>query len=101
MMKKSSVILIILVVLALIGAAAFYFFQSRDKAMDFTRSSDAPKIKGQITVAGDNYLGYWFITSPEFLRNLRQKGYTLNWVNDGGDYAGRHRQFNDGKYDLM
>ncbi|MBI2450277.1 MAG: OmpA family protein [Candidatus Nealsonbacteria bacterium] len=100
-MRKSTVILIILTVLALIGGIVFSILQSRDRAANFIRSSDAPRIKGTITVAGDNYLGYWFITSPEFLRNLRQKGYALNWVNDGGDYAARHKQFNDSKYDLM
>ena len=100
-MRKTSVVMLVIIVLALIGGALFYLKESRGRLANLNRASDAPKMKGEITVAGDNYLGYWFLTSDEFLRNLRSKAYAFNWLNDGGDYPGRLKAFNEGKYDII
>lgn len=101
-MKKGTLALLSLVGLLVVAGVVFRFtIGPRAERTDLQRASDAPRIKGEVTVAGDNYLGYWFLTSPEFAKRLRAKGYILKWVNDDGDYADRHKQFADGKYDIM
>jgi outer membrane protein OmpA-like peptidoglycan-associated protein len=52
-------------------------------------------------VGGDNYLGYWFLTSSELTARLRQRGYSLEFTNDHGNYEERHKKFTDGSYDVM
>ncbi|MBM2811647.1 MAG: nitrate transporter substrate-binding protein, partial [Chloroflexi bacterium] len=71
------------------------------QALGLLTASDAARIKGTIRIGGDNYLGYWFLTSSEFAQRLRQRGYSLSWTNDHGDYEERHKKFADGGYDLM
>jgi len=105
-MKKIISGLLILGFLLMIGAVVFYFFfmpgfQSSLQQEQVGKISEGSKIKDTIRVAGDNYLGYWFITSRELKVRLGQKGYALNWSNDGGNYAERQQKFNEGKYDLM
>ena len=46
-------------------------------------------------------LGYWFLTNREFTQRLRQRGYTLSWTNDQGNYADRHKKFAESRYDVM
>lgn len=100
-MKGSTKGIFIFLIIAFFASVAFYFFQSNSREKGLGLASDAPKIKAQITVAGDNYLGYWFLTSPVFIQDIRSKGYAINWINDGGDYADRHKKFSEGKYDIM
>lgn len=100
---KVVTILILVLVVGMLGAAVAVRFlvQPGNEKGDLGRASDAARIKGTITVAGDNYLGYWFITSPYFERKLRSYGYAVKWVNDGGNYAERHKKFSKGQYDIM
>ena len=101
-MKKATIALLSLVGLLVIAGVVFRFvIGPRLQETGLQRASDAPRIKGEVRVAGDNYFGYWFLTSPEFTKRLRSNGYIIKWVNDGGDYADRHKQFADGNYDVM
>lgn len=84
-MKKISLILLVVLVSALIGGVVFYKKASGE----------------QITVAGDNYLGYWPIVSQNMQKSLRSNGYRIKFVNDGGDYPARHKNFAEKKYDIM
>ncbi len=100
-MRKSTMIVLALIVLGVIGAVVFRFMASRAEKEGFESASDASRLKGTINVAGDNYLGYWFLTSPEFKRRLRQEGYAQKWTSDGGNYPERHEKFARGEYDIM
>lgn len=84
-MKRITIIVLTVLILASIGGLIFYRKASKE----------------QITVAGDNYLGYWPIVSQKMEKNLRSNGYTLKFVNDGGDYPARHKNFAEKKYDIM
>ncbi len=105
-MKKIAVVLLVFCFLILIGTIVFRFtvmpsYLSSFQQGQVEKVSEAEKIKDTIRVAGDNYLGYWFITSHEFKYRLGQKGYAIAWFNDGGNYADRHQKFGEGKYDMM
>lgn len=84
-MKFKTILILVLIVGILGAAVAVRFLVQPDK----------------ITVAGDNYLGYWVIQSPYFKEQLRSSGYALKWVNDGGKYAERLEKFAKGQYDIM
>lgn len=100
---KLRTVLILLAVVALLGAAVAvrFILQPGSGKGNLGRASDAARIKGTITVAGDNYLGYWFITSSIFEKQIRGHGYAVKWVNDGGNYTERHEKFSKGTYDVM
>lgn len=100
---KLGTLLILVAVVGMLGAAVAVRFlvQPEIEKGNLGRASDAERIKGAITVAGDNYLGYWFITSPYFETKIRGYGYAVKWVNDGGNYTERHEKFSKGTYDIM
>ena len=101
-MKARTWVVLVFVGLAVGGGLLFSNVVApalRDLGLSF--ASDAARIKGTIAVGGDNYLGYWFLSSREFTNRLRQRGYLVNWTNDQGDYAERHRKLADGKYDAI
>jgi outer membrane protein OmpA-like peptidoglycan-associated protein/ABC-type nitrate/sulfonate/bicarbonate transport system substrate-binding protein len=101
-MEKRTQAVLILVALALIGGLAFSrLVEPRLRDLQLGTASDVGRIKGTISVAGDNYLGYWVLTSREFTHQLRQRGYLINWTNDQANYAERHRKFAEGKYDVI
>jgi hypothetical protein len=90
-MKKLIIWILALALLALIGAIVFRFTAftqiiSSAQQEQIGKISKSNKIKDTIRVAGDNYFGYWFLTSKEFKIRLGQKGYALAWTNDGGNY---------------
>ena len=100
-MSKLTMFILALIVLGVIGAVVFYFMASRAEKEGFESASDASRFKGTIHVAGDDYIGYWPLTSLEFKRLLLQEGYAIEWTNDGGQYAQRHKKFAEGEYDIM
>lgn len=101
-MKKLAFILLALGILGLTAAVIFRFvFAQSWQEKRTVGVSEGLRIKDTIRVAGDNYLGYWFITSKEFKYRLGQRGYAISWSNDGGNYADRHQKFGEGKYDMM
>lgn len=66
------------------------------------RTSDAQgRISETIRFAGDNYLGYWFINSPEIKRILAREGIQANFTDDGGAYADRLEKFSKKEYDII
>ncbi|MFA6430358.1 MAG: phosphate ABC transporter substrate-binding/OmpA family protein [Candidatus Paceibacterota bacterium] len=64
------------------------------------QTSDAKDVRGKITVAYDDWIGYFPLTSPRMKKFLRSEGYLLNCINDGGDYAARMKALEEGKYDF-
>lgn len=101
-MKKVLVVVVILFFLLAVGSIAFYYTVGSSWQQRQTEQvSEAQQIKDTVRVAGDNYFGYWFIQSSEFKQRLAQKGYALEWTNDGGIYADRLQKFRSGAYDLI
>ena len=62
------------------------------------RGSDA-RVGQTIKLAGDGYLGYWFINSPEMKHQLAKRGLAVQWTDDGGAYADRLSKFANRDYD--
>lgn len=65
------------------------------------RTSDAQDISTTVRIGGDNYLGYWFITSPEMQKQLARQGIGVDFQNDGGAYADRLKKFADKELDMI
>ncbi len=65
------------------------------------KTSDAAASATTIRIAGDGYLGYWFITSPEMRTQSPRKGLEIAFTDDGGNYAERLEKFDDKEYDCI
>src|SRR5437879_13478667 len=101
MQTRTKGVLVVIVLALALGVVFVNAVVPRLEAMGLQVASDAARLKGTISIGGDNYLGYWFLTSREFAQRLRQRGYAIAWTNDRGDYAERHQKFAEGKYDMM
>lgn len=64
-------------------------------------SSDAANARGTVRIGGDNYLGYWFVTSPAMRKSASRDGISLKFNDDGGAYAERLKKFANGDYDAI
>lgn len=65
------------------------------------KTSDARSTSLSIRIGGDNYLGYWFITSPQMRKLAAQQGIEIDFTDDGGAYAERLEKFNNKEYDCI
>ncbi|MHC4176395.1 MAG: OmpA family protein [Planctomycetota bacterium] len=90
-MKRSTVGALILVLLGAVAIGVWYL------AKPWLRE----KGRRTIRIAGDGYLGYWFITSPEMRKRAASSGITIDFTDDGGAYAERLKKFADGEYDAI
>lgn len=92
--------LLIFGVLALIMVAIFFIrpmlFEKKQRA-----TSDAITSSEVIRIAGDGYLGYWFITSPEMRMHAPRRGLGIDFTDDGGAYAKRLQKFANKEYDCI
>jgi outer membrane protein OmpA-like peptidoglycan-associated protein len=100
-MKKSTIGALLLLLLG--GAVVVVWsllepllFEKRQ-----TKTSDAPDTSLSIRIGGDNYLGYWFITSPQMRKLASQQGIEIDFTDDGGAYAERLEKFNNKEYDCI
>ena len=66
-------LIIALLLLVVIVAGAFFVKGFLPKWQDRTQkvTSDAKKTQGTIRIANDNFMGYFFIRSPEFKKAMR------------------------------
>ncbi|MBX9691598.1 MAG: OmpA family protein [Cyanobacteria bacterium] len=94
-----TVIAIVLISLVAAMCVGIYFLiksglnEKRDQSV-----SDA-RVNLTVRMAGDGYLGYFFINSPEMKRQAVNRGLAVNFTNDGGAYADRLEKFAAGQYD--
>ncbi len=99
-MGKMKGPLIIFLVLAVLVVG--YFFV---KPMLFDKkiigTSDSRGSAEVVRIAGDSYLGYWFINSPEMRRHSPRQGIEVDFTDDGGAYAERLQKFADKEYDCI
>ena len=54
-----------------------------------------------LSVWGDGYLGYWFITAPDTRREAARRGIAISFQDDGGAYAARLQKFANREYDAI
>lgn len=98
--------LIILLIIFLVAFVLRWFkpsisqkFSERKQAQVKKQTPTPPWPSDVIRLAGDGYLGYWFITSPDMEKEALKSGLKINFTDDGGAYAQRLQEFNSGKYD--
>ncbi|MDP3696547.1 MAG: phosphate ABC transporter substrate-binding/OmpA family protein [Candidatus Taylorbacteria bacterium] len=101
-MKKSTAIALVLFLVILGGGYGFVsFVKPYLDRRALLRTSDAQNISTTLRVGGDNYLGYWFITSPETQKQLARQGIGVDFQNDGGAYADRLQKFVNKELDII
>lgn len=99
-MKKSTLGFFLLLLIGASGMLAWKFMAPLFKDRQRLATSDAGE-GTPLRVCGDNYLGYWFIHSPEMRKQAARKGINLSFEDDGGKYAQRLARFNEGAYDCI
>ncbi|RDH46049.1 phosphate ABC transporter substrate-binding/OmpA family protein [Zooshikella ganghwensis] len=94
---KATIFLIILglVVMGITSLIKPWFSEWEQKT-----TSDARITKGKISIAVDDWVGYFPLCSPHIKSRLRQEGYRLNCINDKADYAQRMKGLAKGKLDF-
>ena len=100
-MKQSTLGILILIFLAIAGVVGYKVLLPMLTEKAQRKTSDARGSSATIRIAGDNYLGYWFITSPEMRKRAAQKGTQIDFKNDGGAYADRLARFANKEYDCI
>lgn len=100
-MKASTIGIIILVVLASLLIVAWHFLSPLMEERRFDRTSDAGKIKEEISIAGDSWLGYFILRSPEFKKLMRDQGINPKWIDDNAQYKERMEKFAQGDYHFI
>lgn len=100
-MKKSTLGFVIIIIIGILGMLALKFIKPLIFEKEQRSTSDAVGDLHTIRIGGDNYLGYWFITSPEMRKMASRKGIQMEFTNDEGLYAQRLDKFNQGEYDCI
>ncbi len=98
-MKNLIAALILLVVL--VGGAFLvkgFLPKWQDRAQKVT--SDAKATKGTIRIASDNFIGYFFVRSPELKKAMRRAGWLLDIEDDGANYAQRMQKLANEEIDF-
>lgn len=94
--------LIFLLIACFVGVYKFAEPYLADRKLKNT--SDASKQNSKVTpirFGGDNYLGYWFITSPEMQKQSVRQGFGVEFNDDKGAYAERLTKFAASEYDMI
>ena len=100
-LKKSAVGFILIIVIGILGILAIKYIKPILFEKSQRSTSDAAGSLHTIRMGGDNYLGYWFITSPEMRKMAARKGLQMDFTDDGGAYADRLAAFDRGDYDCI
>ena len=95
-------LIIALLLLVVIVAGAFFVKGYLPKWQDRTQkvTSDAKQTQGTIRIANDNFMGYFFIRSPEFKKAMRRAGWILDVEDDAANYAQRMQKLADEEIDF-
>lgn len=100
-MKRSTIGALLLLVLG--AAALLFWYFVRESFFQWSQryTSDAKGAETTVRIGGDNYLGYWFLTSPEMRKQAAQRGIAVQLTDDGGAYADRLAKLSAGEYDAV
>jgi outer membrane protein OmpA-like peptidoglycan-associated protein/ABC-type nitrate/sulfonate/bicarbonate transport system substrate-binding protein len=99
-MKKTPIFVILFLLLVIPG---LYFAKKIIpvlKSRNQQQTSDAKGLKGKITLAIDDWIGYYPISSARMKKAMRNEGYMLDISNDGGDYPARMKKLKEGELDF-
>jgi outer membrane protein OmpA-like peptidoglycan-associated protein len=100
-MKKSTIGFIIIIVIGIAGILGWKYINTLLFEKKQLSTSDASGSLHTIRIGGDNYLGYWFVTSPEMRKMAARKGLQMDFTDDGGAYAKRLETFDSEAYDCI
>lgn len=100
-MKKSTIGFILILIIGIGGILGWKYVKAILFEKKITTASDASGSLLTIRIGGDNYLGYWFVTSPEMRKMAARKGLQMEFTNDDGAYAQRLEKFDRGEYDCI
>lgn len=94
---RGAVILLILGVAAIVG---FWYLLPYVQEEQHRSTSDAGRTKGKISIALDNWIGYFVLRSPEMKKLMHRSGWTLVIQDDDADYSGRMARLAAGEIDF-
>ncbi len=100
-MKKSTFGFLLILLIGILGILAVKILKPILFEKSQRATSDAAGSLHTIRIGGDNYLGYWLITSPEMRKMAARKGVQMEFTDDGGAYAERLAAFERGDYDCI
>ncbi len=100
-LKRSTVGALLLLLLGVAAVLGWYFLRPLFFEWSQHRTSDSTGADVTLRIGGDNYLGYWFITSPEIRKQASRRGIGIQFEDDGGAYADRLQKFAAGEYDAI
>ncbi len=100
-MKRTTLGIMLIVIAGAAGILTWKYLAP--KFFDRTQldTSDSRRDMVRLSIGADNYLGYWFITSPEMIKAAARSGIQIDFKDDGGAYANRLERFAAGEYDLI
>lgn len=100
-MKKSTFGFLLIILIGIVGILAVKFLKPIFFEKHQRSTSDSSGALHTIRIGGDNYLGYWFITSPEMRKMAARKGLQMEFTDDEGAYADRLAAFERKDYDCI
>ncbi len=100
-MKKSTIGFFFILLIGVGGILGWKYLKPILFEKKQLATSDSASSLHTIRIGGDNYLGYWFITSPEMRKMAARKGLQIDFTDDKGAYAQRLETFAAGDYDCI
>ncbi|MFA5934446.1 MAG: OmpA family protein [Candidatus Paceibacterota bacterium] len=100
-MKKGTVLPVLFMIIVLVGVFSYKGILPHLKNKQQKQTSDSKDLKGEISLAIDNWIGYFPVSSSRMKKYLRSEGYGLKVTDDGADYASRMKNLKDRKYDFV
>ena len=90
-----------LLVIGLAAVAAIRIGKPLWKERQQRQTSDARATKGTISIASDNWIGYFPLCSPEMKKRMRTStGWILECQDDKADYAARMKRLKNSEIDI-
>jgi outer membrane protein OmpA-like peptidoglycan-associated protein/ABC-type nitrate/sulfonate/bicarbonate transport system substrate-binding protein len=99
-MKKTPIFVVLFLVIILPGLYLVKKLIPVFKNRIQIQTSDDKNLKGKITLAIDDWIGYYPLSSSRIKKAMRNEGYLLDISNDGGDYPTRMKKLRDGELDF-
>lgn len=110
-MNTSSKLAILLFIVCTLIAGAWFaikpFFKEKQEVAEreqrekFENDITDAKVKSTLTVAGDGYLGYFFASAKQTVKEAARQGLGIRWVDDGAAIAERVSKLKSGQYDII
>jgi outer membrane protein OmpA-like peptidoglycan-associated protein/ABC-type nitrate/sulfonate/bicarbonate transport system substrate-binding protein len=100
-MRRATLGFILIIIVGAGGLFTWKYLGPRLFNRSQISTSDSPSEMSRLAIGGDNYLGYWFLTSPEMIKAAARGGIQIDFKDDGGAYAQRLEKFAAGEHDLI